>query len=92
VDLFAAQKATADNRPKRAKRLPTDKPAPKTGYLLYCNYIRAKVVVLGSRCCVNVWQVRFEHPDLPFADITRQVAKMWKELPEEERAHFNSVR
>ncbi|XP_026327339.1 high mobility group protein 20A [Hyposmocoma kahamanoa] len=62
---------------KRKPKVPRDVTAPRqplTGYVRYLNERRD--------------QLRAEHPELGFAELTRQLASEWSKLPMEEKQHY----
>ncbi|KAI8436861.1 hypothetical protein MSG28_010313 [Choristoneura fumiferana] len=71
------QKPSPKKSKKRKPKVPRDVTAPRqplTGYVRYLNERRD--------------QVRAEHPELGFAELTRQLASEWSKLPVEEKQHY----
>ncbi|XP_043577067.1 SWI/SNF-related matrix-associated actin-dependent regulator of chromatin subfamily E member 1-related isoform X2 [Chiloscyllium plagiosum] len=59
---------------KRKKVLPNGPKAPVTGYVRFLNERRE--------------QIRMQHPDLPFPEITRMLGNEWSKLPALEKQHY----
>ncbi|KAJ2949158.1 hypothetical protein O0L34_g6099 [Tuta absoluta] len=82
-DNEPAKLASKDPKPspkkpkKRKPKAPRDVTAPRqplTGYVRYLNERRN--------------QLRAEHPEMGFAELTRQLASDWSKLPAEEKQHY----
>lgn len=64
-----------DGDPQPKVKTGKDKPAKKTsGYVLFCQEFRA--------------EMKEDNPDLPQVEITKLLAGMWKDLPEEEKEEW----
>ncbi|XP_063624146.1 high mobility group protein 20A isoform X1 [Cydia splendana] len=71
------QKPSPKKPKKRKPKVPRDVTAPRqplTGYVRYLNERRD--------------QLRAEHPELGFAELTRQLASEWSKLPAEEKQQY----
>ncbi|GBP60041.1 High mobility group protein 20A [Eumeta japonica] len=71
------QKQTSKKTKKRKPKVPRDITAPRqplTGYVRFLNERRD--------------QLRAEHPEMGFAEITRQLASEWSNLPPEEKQQY----
>ena len=70
-----AKKSKSDDEAEEPKVV-KEKPAKKktTGYVLFCQEFRP--------------EVKEDNPDLPQVEITKLLAQMWKDLPEEEKEEW----
>jgi hypothetical protein len=71
---FLAENSTP--RKQRAKRDKNAPKKPKTGYMFFCSEQRA--------------QVKEDNPDMTNPDITRELARQWKALADEEKEQYQN--
>ena len=66
------EEETDDEKPKKqAKKKETGEKKPKTGYASFCSYNREGV--------------KTDNPEMKAQDITRELARLWKELTKNEQ-------
>ena len=61
--------------PKKKEKKTEDEKKPKTGYAYFCSYNRKGV--------------KTDNPDMKAQDITRELARLWKELTNEEQKEWS---
>jgi hypothetical protein len=70
------EEETDDEKPKKqTKKKETGEKKPKTGYAYFCSYNREGV--------------KTDNPEMKAQDITRELARLWKELTKEEQKEWS---
>ncbi|XP_039607391.1 uncharacterized protein LOC120527716 isoform X2 [Polypterus senegalus] len=85
TSLAAETKSVSQKRkggwPKGKKRKPTKEfsapRAPTTGYAIFVNEKKL--------------QLKEEHPDIPFTEITKMLGTQWSQLTQEEKQKYNNI-